>query len=154
MAIPMAYGSSQARGRIGATVASLHCSHSNTGFEPLLVTYTTAHGNARSITHRLRPGIESSSSWILVRFSTAEPLQELLSVFLVQPVCSPPQRASSPPLPALDQGIRKTSGGLSIISPKLSLFSGGQQPQWADRGGSWLYDQWDVCPLHQAASFP
>ena len=30
-------------------------------------TYTTAHGNARSLTHRVRPGIEPASSWILVR---------------------------------------------------------------------------------------
>ena len=38
----------------------------------------TAHGNAGSLTHRARPGIESASSWILVRFSTPEPQQELL----------------------------------------------------------------------------
>ena len=31
--VPMAYGGSQARGRIGATAASLHHSHSNVGFE-------------------------------------------------------------------------------------------------------------------------
>ena len=31
-------------------------------------TYTTAHGNAGSLTHWLRPGIEPSSSWVLVRF--------------------------------------------------------------------------------------
>ena len=30
-AAPMAYGSSQARGRIGAIAAGLHHSHSNTG---------------------------------------------------------------------------------------------------------------------------
>jgi len=30
-AAPMVYGSSQARGRIGAAAASLHHSHSNTG---------------------------------------------------------------------------------------------------------------------------
>ena len=32
------------------------------------VTYTTAHGNTRFLTHRLRPGIEPKSSWILARF--------------------------------------------------------------------------------------
>ena len=31
-------------------------------------TYTTAHGNARFLTHWLRPGIEPASSWILARF--------------------------------------------------------------------------------------
>ena len=32
----LAYGSSQARGRMGATAAILHHSHSNTGSEPRL----------------------------------------------------------------------------------------------------------------------
>ena len=41
------------------------------------VTYTTAHSNTGSLTHYVRPGIEPSSSWILVRFITAEPQQEL-----------------------------------------------------------------------------
>ena len=35
-AASMAYGDSQARGRIGATAAGLHKSHSNTGSEPCL----------------------------------------------------------------------------------------------------------------------
>ena len=51
-ASPVACGGSQARGHIGA--------------EP--PAYTTAHGNARSLTHWVRPGIASKSSWILVRF--------------------------------------------------------------------------------------
>ena len=29
------------------------------------MTYTTAHGNAGSLTHGVRPGIEPASSWIL-----------------------------------------------------------------------------------------
>ena len=37
------------------------------------VTYTTAHSNSRSLTHWERPGIERTSSWILVRFITPEP---------------------------------------------------------------------------------
>ena len=40
-------------------------------------TYTTAHGNAGSLTHWVRPGIKPKSSWILVRFATAEPWWEL-----------------------------------------------------------------------------
>ena len=60
-ATPAAYGSSQARGRIRAIAASLHHSHSN----------------ARSLTHGARPGIEPSSSWILVDFISAEPQWEL-----------------------------------------------------------------------------
>ena len=35
-AAPTAYGGSQARGQMGATTASLHHSHSNTGSEPRL----------------------------------------------------------------------------------------------------------------------
>ena len=35
-ATPVAYGGSQARGRIGAVAACLHHSHSNTGSEPHL----------------------------------------------------------------------------------------------------------------------
>ena len=34
-------------------------------------TSTRAHGNARSLTHWVRPGIEPASSWILVRFMSA-----------------------------------------------------------------------------------
>jgi len=40
-------------------------------------TYTTAHSNARSLTHWARPGIKPTSSWIRVRFITAEPRWEL-----------------------------------------------------------------------------
>ena len=39
-------------------------------------TYTAAHGNAESLTW-VRPGIEPTSSWILVGFITTEPQQEL-----------------------------------------------------------------------------
>ena len=56
-----AYGSSQVRDQIRATVASLCHSHSHTG----------------SLTHWARPGIKSESSWILVGFITAEPGQKL-----------------------------------------------------------------------------
>ena len=40
-------------------------------------TYTTAHGNAGSLTHRARPGREPASSWILVEFVIAKPRLEL-----------------------------------------------------------------------------
>ena len=52
-----AYGSSQARGGIGAVVAGLHHSHSNT----------------ISLTHCMRAGIETASSWMLVRFASPVP---------------------------------------------------------------------------------
>ena len=77
----MAYGSSQARGQIGAMAASLHHSHR---IRAASVTYTTAHGNTGSITHGVRPGIKPASSWILVSFvSTAPQLELLLPVFCI-----------------------------------------------------------------------
>ena len=42
-----------------------------------LLAHTTAHSTARSLTQGVRPGIELTSSWILVRLVTAEPWQEL-----------------------------------------------------------------------------
>ena len=44
------------------------------------VAYITAHGNARSLTHWARPGIEPATSWFLVRFVSAVPVWELLSL--------------------------------------------------------------------------
>ena len=35
--------------------------------------YTIAHGNAGSLTHCVRTGIEPAFSWMLVRFVSAEP---------------------------------------------------------------------------------
>ena len=61
-ATPAAYGSSQARGQIGAVAACLHHNCSNAG----------------SLTHWVRPGIEPLPSWILVRCFTAEPWWGLL----------------------------------------------------------------------------
>ena len=61
-AAPMAYGSFQARSQIRAVVAAGQ---------------TTAHSNARSLTDRARPAIKPVSSWMLVRFVSAEPRQEL-----------------------------------------------------------------------------
>ena len=74
-AAPMAYGGSEARGLIGAVAAGLCHSHSNMG------TYTTAHGNARSLIHWARPGIEPTTSWFLVGFVSAVPWQELWNMY-------------------------------------------------------------------------
>ena len=47
------------------------------------VTYITAHGNTGSLTHYARPGIKPASSWIPVRFVSAEPRWEVLEyIFL------------------------------------------------------------------------
>ena len=45
-------------------------------------TYTTAHSNTGSLTPQARPGLEPTTSWILVGFFTAEPQWELLFLFL------------------------------------------------------------------------
>ena len=39
-------------------------------------THTTAHGNAGSLTHWVRPGIEPATSWFLVRFVSSAPQWE------------------------------------------------------------------------------
>ena len=44
-------------------------------------TYTTAHGNTRSLTHWARPGMEPTSSWILVGFISAVPQHERLNIY-------------------------------------------------------------------------
>ena len=75
-AAPAAYGNFQARGRIGAIVAGLHHSHSNPRSE-LSATYATAHSNAGALTCWVRPGMEPATSWILVRFVSAEPRWQL-----------------------------------------------------------------------------
>ena len=78
---PTAYGDSQARGQIRGIAAGLRHSHSNQIWATS-VTYTTAHGNARSLTHWVRPGIESETSCFLVGFISAVPRWELLSPYL------------------------------------------------------------------------
>ena len=72
-ATPMAYGNSWARGEIRATDTGLCHGCSNVGSKSCSATYTTDHGNAGSLAHWGRPGIEPVSPWIPVRFNTAEP---------------------------------------------------------------------------------
>ena len=51
--------------------------------------HTTAHSNARSLTHWVRSGIEPTTSWFLVRFVSAVPRSELLYfIFKCSPVVS------------------------------------------------------------------
>ena len=77
-AAPAAHGSSQARGRIGAIAAGLRHNHSNA--RSVSVTYTTAYGNTRSLTHWARPGIEPATSWFRVGFISSVPRWELQEV--------------------------------------------------------------------------
>ena len=81
-AAPKAYGSSQVKGEIGAAATSLYLPQ-QCQIQALSSTYTTAHGNTRSLTHWARPGIEPTTSWFLVGFIYAVPQPELLlSVFM------------------------------------------------------------------------
>ena len=48
------------------------------------VTYTPAHGNARSLTHWVRPGTEPASSSMLVRFISTEPQRELFNFIILK----------------------------------------------------------------------
>ena len=44
-------------------------------------TYTTAHSNARSLTHWARPGTEPTTSWFLVGFISTAPQRELPKIY-------------------------------------------------------------------------
>ena len=57
------------------------------------VSYTIAHGKARSPTHQARPGTEPASSWILAGFVSAAPRQELPSPFFLKGEAQPRRRA-------------------------------------------------------------
>ena len=69
-AAPVAYASSQARGRIGAAAAGPMPQQHR--IWATLSTYNTALGNAGFLTHCAKPGIKPTSSWILVRFITTD----------------------------------------------------------------------------------
>ena len=81
-ATPGTYGSSQSRGWIGAVATATpqprYTTATATWDQAASATYTTAHSNTRSLTHWEGPGIEPTSSWILVGFISTEPQQELL----------------------------------------------------------------------------
>ena len=55
-------------GQIGAEAARLHHSHSKAGSQQCLQPTPQLTGNNRSLTHWVRLGMESVSSWMLVRF--------------------------------------------------------------------------------------
>ena len=68
-----AYGGSQARGLIGAITTSLYQHR----IWATSATYSTGHGNAGSLTHWARPGMEPACLWMQVSFVSAEPWWEL-----------------------------------------------------------------------------
>ena len=78
-ATPAAYGRSQARGGIGGCQPTPQPQQRR--IRALSATYTTAHGNAGSLTRWVRPGIKPTASLFIVRFVSAEPRRELLKVY-------------------------------------------------------------------------
>ena len=75
-------GSSQARGESELQLL-VYTTATAMRIWAVSLTYTTARGNARSLTRWTRPGIESVSSWILVGFISAVPQRELPHFFLM-----------------------------------------------------------------------
>ena len=69
-----AHGGSQAGGRIGATAAGLH--HSHGGSERHLRPLEPHHGNAGSLTRRVRPGIKPTTLRFLVGCVSTAPRRE------------------------------------------------------------------------------
>ena len=68
-------------------------------------TYPTAHGNAGSLTHGARPGIEPASLWILVGFLTAEPQRELQGYLWMGTGFTGAKRGRQPKGPSADEWI-------------------------------------------------
>ena len=84
-----ACGGSQARGWNRAVAANLCHSHSNAGSQLCLrPTPQLTHSNTRSLTHWARPGIKSTTSWFLVRFTSTAPWRELLISFFSMAIYS------------------------------------------------------------------
>ena len=75
-ASPIAYGGSQARGWIRATPVGL-ATATATQDPSHVCSLHDSHGNARSLTHWGRPGIEPATSWFLVGFVSDVPQREL-----------------------------------------------------------------------------
>ena len=73
----------RARVWIGAVATDLHRSSRQHQIRAVSATYTTAHGNTRSLTWWVRPVIEPASLRMLVRFISAEPRQKLLDAFML-----------------------------------------------------------------------
>ena len=80
------------------------------------MTYTTAHGNAGSLTHGAKPGIEPTSSWILVGFVSPEPGQEpnilLFCLFVCLVFC--PFRAAP-----IAYGVSQARGQIGAVASGL-----------------------------------
>ena len=73
----VAYGGSQARSQIASYSWQLTPQTQQCKIQTASATYTTAHDNARSLTHWWKPGNEPAFFWILMWFITTEPQWKL-----------------------------------------------------------------------------
>ena len=91
----VAYRGSQERGWIRPTAAGLYQPQPRRIWASSS-TYTIAPSNAESLTHWARPGIEPSTSWLLVRFTSAVSQWELLpEIYINQVSLSKTKRSTS-----------------------------------------------------------
>ena len=74
---PVAYEGSQARGSNRSHFCQPTPQPQQRQIQAASATYTTAYGNARSLTHGARPGMVPTASRFLVGFVSAVPQQEL-----------------------------------------------------------------------------
>ena len=80
-AAPVAYAGSQARGSNPSCNLQPMPKPQQCQIQATSATYTTAHGNTRSLTHWARPGIEPATSCLLVGFVSPAPRWELRHFF-------------------------------------------------------------------------
>ena len=107
-------------------------------------TYTTVHGGEGSLALWVGSGIEPTSSWILVRFVTTEPREELLH------------------LPFLKSCLHSRINFLFFLQPMQSTFSPQLYWKWSDKSHQWppnlqaqlLFFSKQTSLLHLTASFP
>ena len=86
--------------------------------QTMSATYTTAHGNARSLTHWARPGIERVTLWFLVGFVSDAPWWELPKVLILN--CDLGQITFSPCI--LFPSSAKWSWNLSFLTQWLCVW--------------------------------
>ena len=107
-------------------------------------TYTTVHGNARSLTHWARPGIKPATSWFLVRFISTAPRGELQNLaFFDDSYCPMCLNAMSPflywwgqpeILLCISRAIRNPA--MNYWNSKLCNVTGEKQGIWSQK--AWI----------------
>ena len=89
-------------------------------------TYTIAHRNAGSLTHRAKPGIEPTTSWFLVGFVSTAPQRELLPHLFFTSLKRDSSQCSLPLSPRLTCALHlevstALQRGWQLIQPEAQL---------------------------------